>query len=150
VPLPSLVLLSTAAEIPATPVNPLTGTGTRDIAVVPLPSSPSALYPQHAAVPPVRTTHEWRPLEIAATPARTPPVLEEAWAPSEATSAPVSARAPPSSAEVRASGGLAFVVPPPFELEQAGTAASDAATAAMRNSFGSKVHLAVCPHEPTP
>ena len=58
------------AAIAVTPeLRPETPTGVLLDIVVPLPSSPSALYPQHFAPPPIVTAQVWTvPAEIAATP----------------------------------------------------------------------------------
>ena len=58
-----------SVEIWVTPVRPLTLTGVKELVVVPLPSSPVSLKPQHATVPPVRSAQVWSsPAEIWVTP----------------------------------------------------------------------------------
>ena len=50
---------STPAEIWVTPERPLTLTGVEESVVVPSPSWPALLYPQHVMVPPVRRAQVW-------------------------------------------------------------------------------------------
>ena len=49
------------AVIAVTPVRPLTATGVDELVVVPLPSWPEELRPQHLTVPVVSRAHECRP-----------------------------------------------------------------------------------------
>ena len=52
------------AVIAVAVVIPVTGTGAGDGVVVPLPSCPSRLSPQHLTAPPVNSAHVW-PVPVA-------------------------------------------------------------------------------------
>jgi hypothetical protein len=54
------------ALIAVTVVRPVTGTGVELAVVVPFPSLPSTLLPQHSAVPFARTAHVWFPPALIA------------------------------------------------------------------------------------
>ena len=59
------------AEIWVTPVRPLTLTGVEESVLVPSPSWPDWLSPQHLTVPPARRAQVWSlPAEIWVTPVR--------------------------------------------------------------------------------
>jgi hypothetical protein len=56
------------AEMAVTPVRPVTATGVDELVVVPLPSSPWALYPQQSTVPFESSAQaEYSPAEMAVT-----------------------------------------------------------------------------------